>query len=247
MADRSSQLILEALGRAALEPDGVALIAARGEGGLFQATAASKALADRCREEGWLILVRSETQGKVTRDICQITEKGMLHLVREVSPKHLLEDFLRVLESRQDEIDSLSGTLVRMQESLGGMRTVLSQVLPRLSPNSAPPAPANAPTPAALAAQARGRTDSLISAVESQLAEWHATAGASQDCPLPQLYKCVNAVSTLSVGEFHDILRLLYADNRVWLHPWTGPLYALPEPALALLVGHEIAYYGSLR
>lgn len=234
MADRSSQLILEALGRAALEPDGVALVAARGEGGLFQATAASKALADRCRGEGWLELVRSETQGKVTRDICRITEKGMMHLVREVSPKHLLEDFLRVLESRQDEIDSLAGTLGRMQESLGGMRAVLAQVLPRLIPNSA-----NAP--------ARGRADAAISTVKSQLAEWHATAGASQDCPLPQLYKCTNAVSPLSVGEFHDILRLLHADNQVWLHPWTGPLYELPEPAMALLVGHEIAYYGSLR
>ena len=244
MADRSSQLILEALGRAALEPDGVALVANRGETGLFPATAASKALADRCREEGLLRLVRSETQGKNVREICQITEKGMLHLVREVSPKHLLEDFLRVLESRQDEIDSLAGTLGRMQESLGGMRSILAQVLPRMSPNSAPPVPTNAPTPTALA---RTRADTLISTVKSQLAEWHATAGASQDCPLPQLYRCVHAVSAPSVGEFHDILRLLHADNQVWLHPWTGPLYAMPEPAMALLVGHEIAYYGSLR
>ena len=28
---------------------------------------------------------------------------------------------------------------------------------------------------------------------------------------------------------------------------WTGPLYAIPEPPLALLVGHEIAYYASPR
>jgi len=29
--------------------------------------------------------------------------------------------------------------------------------------------------------------------------------------------------------------------------PWTGPLYDLPEPHFALLVGHEVAYYASSR
>lgn len=242
MADRPSQTILDALGRASLEPHGIPLLASRGEGGLFAATTANRALADRCREEGWLRLVRSETRGRVTSDICQITEKGMQHLVRETSPRHLLEDFLRVLESRQDEIDSLAGTLVRMQESLGGMRSVLAQVLPRLGSPSAAPGPDGRPTPAA-----RSRTDTLVAAVKSQLAEWHASAGASEDCPLPELYRRVGAVSSPSVGEFHDILRLLHGDRQLWLHPWTGPLYELPEPALALLVGHEIAWYASLR
>ena len=51
----------------------------------------------------------------------------------------------------------------------------------------------------------------------------------------------------MSVGLFHDALRQLHEDHQVYLHPWTGPLYALPEPAFALLVGHEVAYYASIR
>jgi hypothetical protein len=31
------------------------------------------------------------------------------------------------------------------------------------------------------------------------------------------------------------------------LHPWAGPIYEIPEPELAMLVGHAIAYYVSLR
>jgi hypothetical protein len=42
-------------------------------------------------------------------------------------------------------------------------------------------------------------------------------------------------------------LRSLHDRERIYLHPWTGPLYALPEPAFALLIGHEVAYYASLR
>ncbi len=78
------------------------------------------------------------------------------------------------------------------------------------------------------------------------LAEWAESAGASQDCPLPDLYRrLIAADSALTIGAFHDRLRQLNAARRVYLHPWTGPLYALPEPAMALLVGHEVAYYAS--
>ena len=47
----------------------------------------------------------------------------------------------------------------------------------------------------------------------------------------------------LTVGQFHDTLRALRAAGRLRLSAWTGPLYELPEPALALLVGAEVLYY----
>lgn len=68
------------------------------------------------------------------------------------------------------------------------------------------------------------------------------------DCPLPALFRGMKAVSPrLTIGQFHDALRSLHEACAIYLHPWTGPLYELPEPALALLAGHEIAYYASLR
>jgi len=33
----------------------------------------------------------------------------------------------------------------------------------------------------------------------------------------------------------------------VLFHPWTGTLYSIPEPEFAFLVGHEVAYYVSLK
>ena len=80
----------------------------------------------------------------------------------------------------------------------------------------------------------------------ARLADWSGAAG--EDCPLPELYRSLAILdSPPTIGEFHDCLRKLHADGAVYLHPWTGPLYALPEPAYALLAGHNIAYYASPR
>jgi len=81
--------------------------------------------------------------------------------------------------------------------------------------------------------------------IRELLAAWH---DALSDCPLPELYRRLRAESPrLTIGQFHDRLRRMHQDEQIYLHPWTGPLYAIPEPAFALLVGHEIAYYASLR
>jgi hypothetical protein len=78
------------------------------------------------------------------------------------------------------------------------------------------------------------------------LARWDAASG--QDCPLPDLFRQLQEINRgLSIGEFHDALRALRAEQRLELHPWTGPLYAMPEPAYALLCGHEVVYYARAR
>ena len=76
----------------------------------------------------------------------------------------------------------------------------------------------------------------------------HLHGGAPDDCPLPELYRRLRDVHpALTIGQFHDGLRRLHEQEQVYLHPWTGPLYAMPEPAFALLIGHEVAYYASAR
>lgn len=72
--------------------------------------------------------------------------------------------------------------------------------------------------------------------------------GTIEDCPLPDLFKLARTGwPDLTIGQFHDGLRSLHERELIYLHPWTGPRYDLPEPALALLVGHEIVYYASAR
>jgi len=68
------------------------------------------------------------------------------------------------------------------------------------------------------------------------------------DCTLPELFRALTVLSPApSIGEFHDCLRTLCADGVISLPAWTGPLYTLPEPQFALLSGHSIAYFASLR
>ena len=251
MADKSIRLIRDALSRAAAEPDGLALLASKSDPGLFPPTAFARAAAERCKDEGYLNVVRTEAKGKVARDICVLTDKGRHFLVRQSNPREVLEDFVRVLESRRAEVDSLRDSVAKMQQSLQSMQSAVEALLPRLAEAHGPiangvhmngSATLLAPPPSAAMA-----TDVLIAEVKSKLAEWHAAAGASEDCPLPELFRQIEAAGVTSIGQFHDGLRLLHDDRMIYLHPWTGPLYSLPEPAFALLVGHEIAYYASIR
>lgn len=88
----------------------------------------------------------------------------------------------------------------------------------------------------------------LSGAILARLADWASSAGMYEDCPLPELYRSLSTRDPApTIGEFHDCLRLLHARGKVYLHPWTGPLYDIPEPTYALMVGHNLAYYASVR
>ena len=84
----------------------------------------------------------------------------------------------------------------------------------------------------------------LRAAREAQIVEALARWVNSGDCALPELFRQCGASS---IGAFHDALRRLEAAGRVYLHPWTAPLYAIPEPAYALLAGHAVCYFASLN
>lgn len=243
MADRSTQLILGALSHALAQGEAVPLHGSRSAPGLFPGNAAGKAAAQRCQQEGWL---SADLDGSL------ITEKGMRYLLDQVTPHKVLEDLVRVLETRQDEVTRLVASVQRMQASLEGLRAnaerVLAQIETPPTPNAAEPVvPANL---SRLFAEFQKRreepvpTSDLPEAILHVLRQW--PTGANEDCSLPHLYRQVlTTCPRMTVGAFHDALRGL--GERVTLHPWTGPLYAMPEPAVALLHGHSVAYYASLR
>ncbi len=60
MADKSTTMILGALGRAAASAEGAPLFVARGGAGLFPATPAGRQAAQRCKDEGWLRVLSGE-------------------------------------------------------------------------------------------------------------------------------------------------------------------------------------------
>lgn len=243
MADKSTQLILSALARAAAEPSGLPLHAHKNEPGLFPATGTARTAAERARNDGLIRITDDPVRG---REVCALTEKGMQFLVRNASPRQVLEDFVRALEDRQAAIDTMASNIEAMSTGLQDLRAAVEHVLPRLTE----PGHTNGavrPRPSTNGDASAHRNDGLIADIKARLSEWHAAAGASQDCPLPDLYRRLESGVGTTIGRFHDALRQLHDDHQIYLHPWTGPLYALPEPVFALLIGHEVAFYASIR
>jgi DNA-binding PadR family transcriptional regulator len=265
VADKLTQQITDALSKAAADPAGLPLYAGKSEVGLFPATA--KPAAQKCLADGLVKAVGTETKGKTARERYALTEAGWERLLDAVNPKQVLEDFVRVLEARQGEVGELLTTARRMADSLQRLKDAAARVLPRviatriddtISLNAE-----SSERSAGAASRLRGLNGvhhmngtavladpaaDLAAGVLARLADWASSANAGEDCPLPELYRALSVLDPApSIGAFHDVLRKLHAAGTVYLHPWTGPLYALPEPALALLVGHNVAYYASPR
>ena len=91
MADKSTQLILEALSRAAADPTGLPLFVGKNAPGLFAASAPAKQAAKRCMDDDYLRVVRTEKRGKAVQEICTLTDKGLEYLLRQVSPRQVLQ------------------------------------------------------------------------------------------------------------------------------------------------------------
>ena len=251
MADRTSQLLLSALSRAAAEPAGLPLHPARGTPGLFPASAVGRQAALRATVEGYLrpssvpaaVPAASEPAGarpvKIQAEVYVLTDKGLSFLLSQTSPRPILEDFVRVLETRHAQASGLLNAARQMLAELSSLRLVAERVLERTREPGytwTPEAADEADAPAA---------DAVLF---DALGRHHGSAGSGEDCPLPELFRRVSQQTpALTVGQFHDALRRLSDAGRVYLHPWTGPLYDVPEPAYALLVGHVVAYYASVR
>lgn len=239
LADKSTQLILSALSRAVHDPDGVPLHSHRNHPGLFNTTASAKQAAQRCKDKGFVEIVGTETVGKAVLEKCVLTEKGLSYLLKEANPKDILEDFVRVLEERQVQMTELLDRTEKTQRSMDSLREVTRHVLGKIEMAMADEFSTD-----------RGPTDHQNSWEDEALfglQQWH-DSGQSDDCPLPILYRHVyQKEKSLTIGVFHDTLRQWHREGRLYLHPWTGPLYDMPEPQYALLIGHEIVYYASLR
>jgi hypothetical protein len=275
VADKLNPLILTALSRAAAA-DAVPLHGSKTVAGLFPSNAVGKQAAQRCQEDGYLYVLSDADVAATNGDaggavalvkkktsvspLCTITEKGLAFLLGQVSPRQVLEDFVRVLEARQKQADDLLHSAHQTQQSLEALKANVDKVLQHtyriegaserggasgnlkalfagfLKETEQPCANASVPPSETSSA-------ALQEAVLAELTRWQ-HAGASEDCPLPHLFQ---QLSPRSIGEFHDVLRRLHDLAKIYLHPWTGPLYDIPEPPYALLIGHEIAYYASIR
>ncbi len=237
MADKSTQLLVNALSRAVADPAGLPLHGNKKSPGLFTTSAAAKQVAQRCKEEGYVRVVHTEARGKGLLEICTISEKGLAYLFNQVSPKQILEDLVRTLAARQAQVGELVAAARQWQTGLDTLQGTVEKILQQLQK----PGSITGPLPSG------NGSDAWLAEAVACLAQWQGS-GASGDCPLPDLYRrAQSGTHGLTIGHFHDGLRRLHDQEKIYLHPWTGPLYEIPEPAYALLIGHVVAYYASLR
>jgi hypothetical protein len=282
VADTSNQLVLSALSRAAAHADGLPLQGGKSASGLFPSNAAGKQAAQLCLQEGYLRSLSptrepaaggsdgatttavKKSKTKAAPETYTISERGLAYLFQQVSPRQVLEDMVRVLEARQQQIDQLSANVGQMQASLQALRKNAEQVLQEVrqpAPFEKDSSPGSlsmlfraffqqaGQTPPQQAPQQQGPTSpaGFERNILTALTRWQ-DSGASEDYPLPELFRQLGQQTpALTIGQFHDLLRRLHDAGQIALHPWTGPLYDLPEPAHALMNGHTVAYYASLR
>ncbi len=250
MADKTLQLALEGLARAVAEPAGRPLHGNKNQPGLFATTGVARQAAQHCKDAGYLQVLRTETKGKTTAELCAITEKGIAYLVEQVSPKSVLEQFVRAVEARGQQVGELLNAVHKCRQTFDALQTQVAKVLAHVQPSATPGYAASVITSngtRAVELPAATAVSSWKAEAVSHLAQWR-DHRPNEDCPLPELYRqIIRSAAHLSVGQFHDGLRQLHDEGRIYLHPWTGPLYEVPEPAYAMLIGHAVSYYASLK
>lgn len=230
--------IIEAgLRKALMEPGGCYLHPGRdGETGMFPATAVGRRAAAKAIQEGLIEAKDSEP--------VRLTEKGREKLTLILNPKTILEDFVRILEQRQDlarqtlkAVQSQVEQIERLRQGLSELRVLLGDnPLGRLEPG-APAVRIEMPAPGIdpFFSELLGLTRVILVRHESR-------SGA--DLLIWELWEGLKAARPeLTIGRFQDLLRQWHSEGYIALHPWTGPLYQMPRPELALLSGHEIASY----
>jgi hypothetical protein len=233
LVDKSQALVLDALTRLAAAADGLPLLSGKGTVGLCAANAAGKQTAEFIKSDALARVVRTQTKHKSVHEIYALSEKGLAYLLEKKSPRFVLEALVGALQANSARIDTLLNEVRAGQESMVSLKAYAAIVLQDMErPQQGIAEPIQTTTQEPLLTYLKCRQDT----------------GTLDDCPLPELYRHLQArCPSLTVGQYHDLLRRLNQEAALYLHPWTGPLYELPEPALALLVGHEVAYYASLR
>jgi len=236
LAEPLTNSILDALRLGVAEARELPLFAGKGVVGLFPSNAAGKQAAQDARDQNLVRIARTETRGKTAVELAVPTREGVAWWLERASPRPVVEALLAAIKTNESRCAEWTAEAKNVQLQIQLLHETANHLLQRFPPGKVPD----------LLPWDRTHED-LPNRIVDRLKQWH-DSGKLGDCPLPDLHRALTSSSPgLTIGQFHDALRTLHDRRAVWLHPWTGPLYELPEPSLSLLVGHEVAYYASLQ
>jgi len=223
--------IVDGLMRLAGSQEGLPLLAAKNAAGAFPAGKPGKEAAAFCGEHGLVRSLRHDSAGRAGIEIFTISEAGVAWLRKHASAASALDSLAAAVGNRLAQLDEAARQSERQQEQLLQLATLIETLAQKARQDAAQ-------VEVCLGVEAT---------ILSELKDWP-RRHPLKDCALPDLFRMLQSHRPAgTIGEFHDACRRLCEQRKVYLHPWTGPLYEMPEPALAFLFGHEIAYYASLR
>lgn len=188
---------------------------------LGSSSATNRRLLEALLERGYV-----STDNPTSPTECSITAAGRDWLLEMQNPRLLLEDFVRAAEAQRECLQSMQETIGRLGQRLEQQSADVRSVLAALRPGAQ-----------VFASQV---DDSAIDRALRDLRH----RGVAADCSMAELYDfLVRQSPDVSIGQFHDAIRRLHFQGVLVLSPWTGALYELPRPELAMLIGHEVLYY----
>lgn len=214
--------MLAVLRRLLSAPDGQRLYGNDRARGVFSSNSpGSRRLVDQLQNRGYLTV----DTGEDGRPIARLTQAGRQWVVETENPRLLLEDLARAAESQRDSLRKIESACRAQRDALERQIADVRHVLERVH------------LPAANA-------DHLMTPRIVEILRDHAGSDKPSALTLAELFHALRfRQPELSIGQFHDLVRFLHESGSLQLTPWTGALYQLPEPELALLIGHEVLYY----
>ena len=204
-----------------------------------------KAAAALCVENGWLAPTgEKQGKGKTAKDLYRITPAGIEYALQHSEALTLLRELLGASDALREALRSIQGKLDEASQGLNAQNGVLGQLRERVSPpDLSAVLEAVAAVPASPVTVAH---DNWLAAAVDFLRGYR-RRNPQQRCPLPELYRHVSRSNSISIGRFHDGLRQLVREQRIALHPYTGPMYQLKDEQYALLLGQEIKFYADIK
>ncbi len=246
MADRTTEILLDALKQALAEPAEQRLYRSGKLAGLFPGrTGAGGEAAARALRDGLLEIVRTEAKGKTTVEWVRPTPCGVEFVREHESPIRALQELRVALEATQGSVPAwladmrrdLEALSTRLTEEAGRWTHRLDALSARVEEalrrqEAGPPAAANGTAAAAPWAVA------LLTYLDRRR-----ETGVGGPCPLPELFAALRREHPdLSITAFHEGLRRLHDRRAVRLVPFAGPPAELPEPEYALLEWAAVYY-----
>lgn len=231
---------ISALSRAMVDQIPVKLHGTAKSPGIFLGSGQKQKLAAAlCLENGWLQGTGEFVgTGKSKSETYRITPKGTEFALENAEIPLLLRDLLMANDSQREVLKQITNQLKTLNESAPAQHDLLLQLKQKASipPETTHSAAVSHP---AAATSTDGKWLSQIVEYVKQ----YRNRNPHRSCPFSELFKVIATPAGITIGQFHDGLRLLARERKITLEPWTRAMSDLENDHLALVQGKETKFY----